>query len=245
VKPKKEIRFHIEGTTPHLLPMARLAEYLSQLAVLFGNKQHVHFLRVESGSAPCVMEVDLEYEQKVFSRVQKAVSNKGPREVIKANSSLRAMLKKDDLWAELKAENGDVVVSYPLIKHDKQQTFGPFSQDGSLDGIVVRLGGIDKTLPVHLVWEGRQYICNAGKETVRELGQRIWGDPIRVFGKGKWYRNEQGTWELEFFDIDRWEDLDPSTLSDAIARLRAIPDNDLMTLNDPLAEMQRIRHGKE
>jgi hypothetical protein len=73
----------------------------------------------------------------------------------------------------LKRENGDVVARYPLIKEKKQEAFGPFSQDGSLDGIIVRLGGIDETLPVHLVYEGRQYICNASREIVRELGPRI------------------------------------------------------------------------
>src|SRR6266481_2953616 len=112
---KKEIRFHIEGTTPHALPMARLAEYLSELAVLFGNKQHVHFLRIETGSAPCVIEVDQEYETKIFARVNRAMQKRGPRDAVKANSALRAMLKKDRLWAELKQDNGEVVASYPLI----------------------------------------------------------------------------------------------------------------------------------
>jgi hypothetical protein len=155
------------------------------------------------------------------------------------------MLKKDELWADLKRENGEVVASYPLIKERKQETFGPFWQDGSLDGMVVRLGGIDETLPVHLVYEGRSYICNAGRGIVRELGPHIWGNPVRVHGRGKWYRGEQGTWEMLFFHIHSWEPLEPSTLSDAVARLRAIPNNELHTLKDPLAEMQKIRSGEE
>src|SRR5260370_16590002 len=141
--------------------MARLAEYLTELSVLFGNEHHVHFLRVETGSAPCVIEVDQEYEERVFTRVKKATLKRGPRDAVKANTSLRAMLKKDELWAELKQDNGNVVVSYPLIKEKKQETFGPYWQDGSLDGFVVRLGGIHDTLPVHLVYEQRVYISNA------------------------------------------------------------------------------------
>jgi len=240
---KKEIRFHIEGTTPHTLPMARLAEYLAELSVLFGNKQHVHFLRVETGSMPCVIEVDQEYEEKVFTRVKRAALKRGPKDAVRANSSLRAMLKKDGLWAELQQDNGNVVASYPLITENKQETFGPFWQDGSLDGFVVRLGGIDETLPVHLLYEGRQYICNASREIVRELGPRIWGEPVRVHGRGKWYRNEQGIWEMLFFDIHSWENLKATTLSDAIAHLRAIPNNELLSLRDPLAEMRKIRSG--
>jgi len=242
---KKELRFHIEGTTPHAIPMVRLAEYLRELSLLFGNQKHVHFLRVETGSLPCVIEVDREYEERIFRRVKAAALKRGPREAVKANHSLRAMLKADKFWAELKQENGNVVASFPLVQERKQETFGPFWQDGSLDGMVVRLGGIDETLPVHLIYENRQYICNAGRDIVKRLGPYIWGNPIRAHGKGKWYRNEQGIWEMLFFDIESFEELDATTLSDAVSRLRAIPNNELKSLNDPLAEMQRIRNGEE
>lgn len=240
----KELRFHIEGTTPHIIPMARLAEYLKELSILLGNKQHVHFLRVETGSLPCIMEVDQEKEESVISRVKKAVLSKGPREAVRANSTLRAMLKKDEFSAEFKTERGETFASYPLAKERKEETFGPFRQDGFLDGIIVRLGGIDETLPVHLIYEGRTYICNAGREIVRQLGPYIWGNPIRVHGEGKWYRNTQGLWELQFFDIQSFEPLEATTLSDAVTALRAIPDNGLMSLKDPLAEMQKLRHGE-
>ncbi len=242
---KKELRFHIEGTTPHALPMARLAKYLVELSVLFGNKHHVHFLRVETGSVPCVIEVDQEYEERIFRRVKRATLKRGPRDAVKANSTLRVMLKEDELWAELKQENGDVVVSYPLVRDKKQETFGPFWQEGSVAGMVVRLGGIDETLPVHLVYEGRQYICNASREIVKKLGPYIWGSPIRAYGRGKWYRNEQGIWEMLFFDIESFESLDATTLSEAITRLRAIPNNELVSLKDPLAEIERIRNGND
>jgi hypothetical protein len=241
---KKEFRFHIEGTTPHDISMARLAEYLTELSVLLGNNQHVHFLRVETGSLPCIVEVDQEKEESIISRVKRAFLNRGPKEAIKANSALQAMFKKDEFSAELKTETGETFASYPLVTERKEETFGPFWQDGFLDGMIVRLGGIDETLPVHLVYEGRTYICNASREIVRQLGSHIWGDPIRVHGKGKWYRNAQGTWELQFFDIQSFEPLQETTLSEAVAALRAIPDNGLMSLKDPLAEMHKLRHGE-
>jgi hypothetical protein len=241
---KKELRFHIEGTTPHTIPMARLAEYLAQLAVLMGNKQHVHFLRVETGSLPCIVEVDEQSEDHIISRVKRAAISKGPKEAIKANTALKAMLKQDEFSAEFKTDKGETFASYPLIKERGEETFGPFKQDGFLDGMVVRLGGIDETLPVHLVYEGRTYICNAGKEIVRQLGPHIWGEPIRVHGEGKWYRNAQGRWELQFFDIQKFEPLQATTLADAVTALRAIPDNGLLSLRDPLGEMRKIRHGE-
>jgi hypothetical protein len=241
----KELRFYVEGTTPDVIPMARLAEYLTELSILLGNKPHVHFLRVETGSLPCVIKVDQEKEDSVIARVKNAALNKGPKEAIKANSNLRAMLKKDEFSAEFKTETGDTFASYPLVRQRKEETFGPFRQDGSLDGIVVRLGGIDETLPVHLVYEGRTHICNASREIVKQLGLHIWGEPIRVYGSGKWYRDAQGTWQLQFFDIHSFEPLQTTTLSEAVTQLREIPDNGLMSLKDPLAEMMKIRQGEK
>lgn len=242
---RKELRFRIEGTTPHVLPMARLAEYLKELAILLGNRNHVHFLRVETGSLPCVVEVDSEKESSIISRVKRAAMSKGPTDAVKANAALRAMLKKDEFSAEFKTEKGETFLSYPLETSRKEETFGPFWQDGFLDGIIVRLGGIDETLPVHLVYEGRTYICNASRDIVRQLGPHIWGEPIRAHGEGKWYRNTQGIWELQFFDIQSFEPLQSTTLSEAVSALRAIPDNGLLSLKDPLAEMQKLRHGEE
>lgn len=241
---KKELRFQIEGTTPHVIPMARLAEYLSALAALLGHKQHVHFLRVETGSLPCIVEVDEHTEEKVISRVRRAADNRGPKDVVKANRSLMVMLKQDKFSAEFKTDKGETFASYPLVKERGVETFGPFKQDGFLDGIVVRLGGIDETLPVHLVYEGRTYICNANKDIVRELGPHIWGEPIRAHGEGKWFRDAQGKWNLQFFDIQRFEPLQATNLTDAVTALRAIPNNGLLSLKDPLAEMRKIRHGE-
>lgn len=242
--PKKEIRFHIEGTTPQMLPMARLAEYIKELAALCGHKKQVHFMRVETGSAPLVMEVDEEVEQKVYARIERARSHRGPLEAREANNNLRLMLKKDSYWAEFKTADGEVRVTYPLLNEERQKTFGPFWQEGFIDGIVVRLGGIDDTLPVHLVFEGRVYICNASRDIVKQLGPKIWGDPIRAFGRGKWYRNEQGVWEMQYFNIHGIGEVRATTLSDAVQRLRNIPDNEITQLKDPLREMQKIRHGE-
>ena len=46
-----EFRFTIDRYTPETLPMARLAEYLSQLATLFGEKQAVHLTTSEAEGA--------------------------------------------------------------------------------------------------------------------------------------------------------------------------------------------------
>ena len=95
--PKKELHFSIEGTTPHTFPMARLAVYLRELAVLLGNEDNVHFLRVDDGSANCVMEIDTDIEPAISERVREAQNGLGPKEAVKAFKAIRLYLDEDDI----------------------------------------------------------------------------------------------------------------------------------------------------
>ncbi|MGC2529944.1 MAG: hypothetical protein WA639_19525 [Candidatus Acidiferrum sp.] len=242
---KKELNFNIDGTSPHILPMARLAEYLRELAAVLGSQEGVHFLRVGEGSAACTMEVDEDEEAAIIARVQGVTGRHAPKEAIKAYESLRALLQKDEVSAELELDSGEVILDFSLPSDKQEETFGPFWQDGALDGILVKIGGLDETIPVHLINEGSHYICNATKEVARQLAHRLYGSPIRVHGRGKWYRNAAGQWEMRWFNIDRFEDLDSASLPELVARLRAIPDNPLMFLKDPIAEILKVRHGDE
>jgi hypothetical protein len=241
--PKKELHFSIEGATPHTLAMSRLAEYLKELAKLFGSEDKVHFLRVDEGSANCTMEVEEEEQQSISSRVQLARSGQGPKEVVKAFNSIRYFLDEDNTSALMEWEKGEVLIEFPKQSVEGQDTFGPFSEDGSLDGILVKIGGLDETIPVHLVYEGVHHNCNATKEMARKLAPHIFGKPIRVHGRGKWYRNAEGKWEMRWFDIHDFEELSDASLLDVVGRLRSIPDNDLMKSKDPLGDMLKIRHG--
>ena len=241
----KEFHFTIRESTPHTLPMARLAEYLRQLAKVFGNEESVHFLRVEEGSADCAIEVDEEKEPAIVDRVRAASVGEGPKEAVDAHNTLWADLVHDNVSAELELPNGDILLEFPAAVFDKTETFGPFWQDGTLDGILVKIGGMDETVPVHLVDEGAHHTCNASRELARQLAPRLFGNPIRVYGRGKWFRNAVGKWEMKWFDIFRFEDLESTSLLETVSRLRSIQDNDLLRLEDPLEEMRKLRHGEE
>jgi hypothetical protein len=43
---------------------------------------------------------------------------------------------------------GEVLVEFPRKSQGTDATFGPFSEDGSLDGMLVKIGGMDETVPV-------------------------------------------------------------------------------------------------
>ncbi len=241
--PKKELHFSIEGVTPHTLSMARLAEYLRELAKLLGSEDKVHFLRVDEGSADCAMEVEEEEQVVVSNRVQQAKIGVGAKEALSAFMAIRSFLDEDDRSALMEWEEGEVILEFPKKSQEGQETFGPFWEDGSLDGMLVKIGGMDETVPVHLVYEGVHHSCNATREMARKLAPYIFGKPIRVYGRGKWYRNADAKWEMKWFDIHKFDELSDASLLDVVGRLRSIPDNDLMKSNDPLGDMLKIRHG--
>lgn len=242
--PKKEFRLNIEGATPEILPMARLAEYLTQLAVILGNKESVHFLRVEEGSARCIGLVDEAQEAAVIARVRGVSAGDAPKDALDSYERLHRFLKEDERSAELEVEDGEVVLAFPLHIDKKQETFGPFWQDGTLEGILMRIGGLDVTAHAHLIYQGTHYVCETNHEIAKELGHLLYR-PIRVRGRGRWYRNADGDWELMKFEIQGLEELDDATLLEVVSRLRAIPDNDLLTVEDPLEDMNKLRHGEE
>jgi hypothetical protein len=136
------------------------------------------------------------------------------------------------------------VTEFIIPIQEGKETFGPFWQEGSLDGLLTRIEGIDETIHVTLIFEGSR--CKA--ETNRDIGVQLaprFYKIVRVFGRGRWYRNLDGHWELQKFIIRSFEDLEDISLPEIVARLRAIPDNDLKTLEDPIGEMLKIRRGED
>jgi hypothetical protein len=243
--PRKELHFSIEESSPYALSMARLTDYLRELAKLFANEEKIHFLRVDEGSADCLMEVEEEVEPLINARVARAAKGLGPAQAITAYKNLRSFLEHDEKSAYMEWKDGDVILHFPKKAGVGAETFGPFWQEGTLDGILVKIGGLDNTVPVHLIYEGTHRTCNTTREVAKGLGHHLYGHPIRVHGRGKWYRNADGKWELRWFDIYRFEELSEDGLLDAVARLRAIPDNDLVKSKNPLRDMHRIRYGKD
>ena len=52
-----EYRFRIDVFKPDTMPMGRLAEYMADLSQLLGEKEQVHFVRLEEGS-----KIELAYD---------------------------------------------------------------------------------------------------------------------------------------------------------------------------------------
>ena len=142
---------------------------------------------------------------------------------MQAFKALDTLLAKDNAVATLTCEGGTEVIAFPGRARPKPMRYGPFREYGSLDGTVIRIGGRDDTIPVLLEdAEGAVYLCQTTVERSKQLAAHYRGATLRVHGSGKWLREEDGSWTLQQFDIDRFEVLDDSPLMDVVTKLRAV-----------------------
>jgi hypothetical protein len=220
---RHEYRLKIDVFSVESLPMSRLAEYMTELALLLGEQERVHFSHLEAGSAVLVSNVENIAFPKVGERLHSVRDGQGPKDAMQAYKALDTLLAKDNAIATLTADDGAEIIAFPGRTRPKPIRYGPFREEGSLDGTVIRIGGRDATIPVLLKdAEGAEYPCQTTLELSKQLAPHYRGETVRVYGSGRWVREENGSWTLLQFDIDRFEILDDAPLTDVVAKLRAV-----------------------
>lgn len=240
----EEYRYVIDVFTLDTLPMARLAEYMGELAQLLGEQEHVHFERLEPGSAVLVTRVDVTAVPKVETRVHGLRDGTAPPEVFKAFRKLDLMLESDNAVAQLFDGSGAEVIEFPGRKRPKPVIFGPFNQQGSLDGMLTRIGGSGKIVSAQLTEAERQYVCKLPRDLAKQMAPYLFGPTLRVHGRGRWLRDGEGIWHLESLTVSSFEVLDDRPLSELVVELRALPSG-WDDVDDPLGELARLRGNGE
>ena len=240
-----EYRFVIGAGSPETLPMARLAQYIANLAQLFGEDKGVHFVRLEAGSTALVQAVDPEALPKVHTRIHAAAQGRPPKSAARAIAKLNDLLAEDGTTGSLRESDGAEVFHFPGCERNRVPAFGPFKQEGSLDGVLVRVGGTDDTVPVHLQDGDAVHICNATREMARRLAPHLYDTTLRVHGEEHWERDGENVWQMRRFDIASFEKLDEAPLGAIVAQLREVPGNGWKNVADPAAELRRLRDGGE
>jgi len=218
----EEFRFQIAAYTPDTMPMARLAEYLAQLATILGEEKSVHFVKIEPGSTQVVHRVEREAVPKVRARADSVRRGDGPSDARRAYRRVNRLLREDNGTAVLRdSGTGADIINFPGIE-EREETFTGVRQRGAIDGEVVRIGGIQKWIPIMLRSEGETITnCYCKQSVAERLGGNLF-KPVRLFGSGRWNRDAEGKWSLGHLVVDSFEPLRIETLSQAIARISAI-----------------------
>lgn len=195
-----EQRLTIDGLTPDTLTMERLAKYLGELAKLLGHEEAVHFRAVERGSAVLAYWLDEAEAPKVAARLAAVQTGDGPEKAMRAYRTLNKKLAQDQAIARVLDEAGAVIIHFPGHQAAKAEAFGPFTQRGSLEGVVVKVGGLDETAHVTLEDGDTHWVgCQASREIASELGRHLYGGRVRVHSVGRWRRDQDGVWHLDRF----------------------------------------------
>jgi hypothetical protein len=238
-----EYRYIIDAFTPDTLPMARLADYMREVAALLGEPERVHFDRMERGSAVLVSKIEPVARPRVWSRVHGLLDGTAGEDVRQAFRKLDVMLAEDNAVGELTGGYGQVI-DFPGRNRPQQQVYGPFNQDGTLDGRLVRVGGRGPQYRALLDDGHRVYPCLVTKEQAKKLAQHLF-DPVRVTGRGRWTREAGGEWKLHAMRVYSFEVLDDRPLSAVVAELRKVEGNGWREVDDPYGVLRRLRHGDD
>ena len=166
---QREYRFVIDAYSPDTLPMARLAEYMGELARLLGTPDQVHFVRLEEGSAVLVQRVEPEAAPDVKERLHALQQDNPPDDAARSFVALNRYLADDNATGILQEGEGADVIRFPGGEEPAPVTFGAFNQTGVLDGVLIRIGGRDDTVPAHLRDGETIHLCNATREMARRL----------------------------------------------------------------------------
>jgi hypothetical protein len=235
-----EYRFKIDAWTPDTLPMARLAEYMAELAQLLGERSGVHFRRLAKGSCVLIHKVDHEAIPKVRERIRRVRADDAPSDATKAFKAINKLLREDNATGVLRADSErGTIIRFPG-REEAEEKFSSIRQHGSIDGIVVRVGGTDATVPVWLEVEDEQISgCYTTRAVAKQLGAKLF-EPVRLFGQGRWSRDGEGEWSLVSFKVESFEALEDVPLTAAVERLRSIRTE---WTDEAYAELGMIRKG--
>ena len=242
-----QYRFKIEAYNPESIPMSRLAEYMGQLAVLLGSRDNVHFHHLEAGSTVLVEDIEFEAEPKVRERINGVRNRTGTEDAIAAYERINRILREDngsamlDAQTKLDTDEFNNVIRFPGRDASEAEKFDSIFQSGSVDGLLIRVGGKDETVPVYLEEAGTTHRCTANRDMAKRLAPLLF-EVVRLHGTGKWNRDDFGNWIMESFRITDFEKPDTSSLHEVVSRLRAIK-SEIQKMDDPITELDKLRHG--
>ena len=244
----KKLIFYIDAYSPDTIPMAKLAEYMADFAALLGRDNAVHFDSLATGSTKIKARVEFEDVPKVRTRLDDLKRGNASKDAVKLFAQIDNRLANDNAVGRIYVEGEEgmkaALLAFPGRDRPKVTSYGPFTQEGNLDGILIAVGGKDETVPVRLQNGTTTYTnCETTRDIARELGKHLF-EPLRIFGTGRWLRETDGTWALSKFKVHRFEILGKDSLRDTVAALRTVRNSGWAAIEDPLRELHELRHDE-
>ena len=245
----RRLIFYIDAYSPDTIPMAKLADYMAAFASLLGHDNAVHFAGLEKGSTKIRARVEFEDIPKVEARLDDIRRGNLSKETAKLFQDIDTQLANDNAIGRIYVEDEDgstaEVLDFPGRNRPKTQSYGPFNQEGHLDGILISVGGKDDSVPLRLQNGDTTYTnCATTRAIARELARHLF-EPVRIQGTGRWMREASGQWSLKSFKVLSFEVLKNDSLRDSVAALRSVKRSGWKDFSDPISELNDLRRDEE
>lgn len=233
-----EFRWILKGFTPEKMPMARLADYIQQLAKMLGQEDGVHFDRVERGSVAVVAAIDRRSSGKVSARVNGIRSGTAPADAMKAYGVINAMLAQDKTTALLR-DRSAVIIRFPG-KIAERKALVEVPDSGSVVGYLYLLSDAGREFHARIRLEsGGTLQCTVGSDIARKLREHLF-ETVKVYGRGVWARSEGGAWTVVSLEINEVIRAESARLRTVVDQLRKL---DIEWPEDPLGYLEGINRN--
>lgn len=233
---RKEILLKIDAFTPNTLPMARLAEYLREFAVLLGNEESVHFQRVGEGSAELHAFADRHAEPKIERRLTEVIDGTAARLALKAYQAIDDLLADDNAIGHVSV-SGKEVIEFPGRRRAAVERIGPVRRQTSIEGQIFQIGGKDDTINIHLRNGDKTPRCVVSIELSRKLVRYFLLGKVRIFGEGDFYRHGE-EWVMANFTGRDFVPLEEKSLSASLAGIRSLFEDVEPDVNKAMHELR-------
>lgn len=235
----------IMGRNPDRFPMERLGEYIQEFAKLLGTENHPTFKGINKASTGLKAYVPTGRVHHAHARIVKAktatsTNNQASKSLLRIEEMLGA-----DAVSQAQLLNAANVVIYDFHCPEPQiETLVKVSQQGSVDGIVVGIQGIDDTSHVRLLDSLGRLLNLVVKDALlaRNLATHFKGSPIRLNVSGVWIRTDDG-WipESGKCHVEQFQSLKDCSLKTVFDDLLKIPNNGWSVMSDPQASWASLR----
>lgn len=235
--------FQIDAYTPATIPMVRLAKYMLHYADMFGHDDAVHFKMLGAGSLRLVANIDDGFSPKVAKRLALIDAGEGDSRGAKAKAAIGRLLAEDGTSGFIfqDGDDTDKIISFPRTPHPLQEIIGPICEEHSIDGTLIKVGGAGQTASLQLQCGRKKYTkIRTSRDIARRIAKQLY-EPVRLFGRCEWIRNENGRWIMQKFQAEKFIVLENIGLKETFHRLRAIEGSDWKKMDDPIQVAMALR----
>jgi hypothetical protein len=218
------------------LPLARMAEYLKEFALLLGEESRPVFAGIVAGSVVIrARETSSMPPALTRTRMKVARSDReapGGRNYARLNE----LMAGDGANGIVLDRDENTVIELPgrevAAPAPREYTM---SDVGFIDGVVVGITGVDDTVHIRIQESSgaTHSIDLRDLSRAREVAQHFRAGSVRVHVHGTWKRLAEGNWVPLAVHFDHFEILDEGTAREVFDALAAIPGNGWADVADP------------